>query len=143
MDFMALTQQRFSCRAYTKAPVSREDILKIAEAARIAPSGRNRQNWQFYYTELGGRGNEFVTACYGQKFVGDAYGFFVICDRTDDFVLRGGQNGATVDGSIATTYMMLAATQLGLGTCWIGSYYPERIRALLAIPLKDLPLVHL
>ncbi|MDR1966596.1 MAG: nitroreductase family protein [Synergistaceae bacterium] len=134
MNFLELAKARVSCRSYSGAPVSKESVMSVMEAGRLAPSARNRQNWAFYYAQIGDRAENFIEACYGQKFVGQAHGFIAVCDKTDDYVMKCGQNAGSVDCSIAMTFMIMRATEIGLGTCWLGRFSPERVKSLLDIP---------
>ena len=51
-----------------------------------------------------------------------------------------GQSTATIDCSIALSFMILEATELGLGTCWLGSVDPETVKEVLDLP-KDYTVV--
>jgi nitroreductase len=134
MEFIELVKRRFSCRVYENRPITEEHLFKILDAGRLAPSARNRQNWMFYYTEPNGRSDKFVEASYGQKFLGTVPGFIAICAKEDGFILKSGQNAATIDCSIATTFLMLQACELGIGTCWIGTFNAEQMKSLFNIP---------
>jgi nitroreductase len=134
VEFIELIKKRFSCRVYENKPITEEHLCKILEAGRLAPSARNRQDWMFYYAELNGRSDNFVEASCGQKFLGKVPGFIAVCAKEDGFILKSGQNAATIDCSIATTFLMLQACELGIGTCWIGTFNAEQMKSLFDIP---------
>ena len=45
-----------------------------------------------------------------------------------------GQPARTIDGSIAMSFMILEAEELGLGTCWLGAFYNDQVKSALSIP---------
>jgi nitroreductase len=103
------------------------------EAGRIAPSASNEQKWKFIVvTELSLK-LKLVKACYNQSSVAKAPAVLVIC-ACDERNMRCGQPARTIDCSIALTFMMLEAVELGLGTCWLGDFYSDQVREILNIP---------
>ena len=71
-------------------------------------------------------------ACYGQSFVGNAPAILVVC-ADNDRTMRCGQSARTVDCCIALSFLCAQAAALGIQGCWIGSFDPEKVRALLGI----------
>jgi len=57
----------------------------------------------------------------------------VVC-AGEDRPMPCGQHTAPVDCSIALSFMMLQATELGLGTCWLGAFDQQKVKAVLGIP---------
>jgi nitroreductase len=82
-----------------------------------------------------------MAAANNQKFIGQAPVVIAACSISDH-VMTCGQPIAPIDISIALEHIALQATELGLGTCWIGSFYPEKVRAVLGIP-DDVAVVEL
>ena len=78
--------------------------------------------------------DKLVDACHGQKFVAEAPVSIVACSTESDTVMPCGQYAYTVDLSIAISFMILEATELGLGTCWLGAYDETKVKAILGIP---------
>ena len=74
-----------------------------------------------------------VSAANNQTFIENAGAIIVACTASDH-VMRCGQAVGPIDVAIALEHMCLQATELGLATCWIGSFYPDRVRPILGIP---------
>lgn len=133
MDVLSAIKGRRSIRKYSDKPVEEEKLLKVLEAARLAPSARNEQNWKFIVVK-DPETKEKLTEAIGQSFVGEAPIILVSCGTEPKSVMRGGQPRYTVDLSIATAYMILEAYEQGLGTCWLGSYDEDKVKKVLGIP---------
>jgi nitroreductase len=134
MSFLEIAKARFSVRKYTDQPVEREKLEMVLEAGRIAPSACNYQPWEFIV----------ITDEEKRKAMGEAYPqpwfinapviIGVMANYETAWTRRDGKNYADVDVAIAMDHMILQATELGLGTCWIGAFYPEAAREILSIP---------
>ena len=136
MEFYEVLRTRRSVRSYRPDPVPQDALDRVLEAARISPSGSNRQPWRFILVTDPGLRGELAAACGDQEFVGEAPIVVVACGH-DIRYNRGGYMGEMsflVDVSIAFTQLILAARAEGLGTCWIGSFDNDRIKELLSIP---------
>ncbi|HNS24673.1 MAG TPA: nitroreductase family protein, partial [Methanobacteriaceae archaeon] len=119
---------------YKTTAVEDEKLEKILEAARIAPSAANRQEWKFIVVKDQETRDKLVEAANGQKFVGQAPATIVGCSTESERLMPCGQLAYTVDLSIAVSFMILEATELGLGTCWLGAYDEEAVKKVLDIP---------
>jgi len=133
MDVMEALQGRRSIRKFKDKPIEEEKLRKVLEAARISHSAMNKQDWKFIVVDDIDTKNK-LTEAIGQPFVGDAPLIMVNCGLNPEGIMKGGQYRYTVDLSIATSYMMLQAYELGLGTCWIGGYDEKAVKDLLHIP---------
>lgn len=124
-----LLKQRISVRRYEARGIEREKLEALVEAARFAPTARNEQPWEFVViTERTGLEALAKLADHG-RFVGEAGACIAVFCRDTKYYLE--------DGSAATTYLCLAATALGLGSCWIAGDkkdYAEEVRRVLAMP---------
>lgn len=134
MSILDLMKNRYSCRRYSQEEVSEEDILKILEAGRVAPTSHNIQPQKIYVVNTEeGKKKLFKALKYNFKatcFMVCAYDFNeVYKNDLNDF-----KNSGDVDVSIVMTHMMLMAEEIGLGTCWIGHLDPEAIRKSLDLP---------
>jgi nitroreductase len=132
---------RYSCRAYEDKPIEPEKLDVIFEAARLAPSAKNFQDWRFVVVTDSDMRRRLAEAASNQRFLQDAGAVIVACS-TSDYVMRCGQPVAPIDVAIALEHIALQATELGLATCWIGSFDPQRVRALLNIP-EDVAVIEL
>ncbi len=128
MDVFQAIKFRRSIRAYKDEPVSEEALSQVLEAARVAPSASNRQDHKFIVVKDAATRKALVPACNNQGFVGDAAVVVVGCTTNPS------RKYAKVDVAIALDHMTLAATELGLGTCWIGAFSEEEVKRLLGIP---------
>ncbi|UCC87802.1 MAG: nitroreductase family protein [Anaerolineales bacterium] len=134
MEFAQLIQQRYSVRAYRPDPVDEELLGQVLEAARLAPSAANRQPYQFIVIHTRGRETELKRIYHRGWFVQAP---LVICAcgvPAQNWVRRDGKNYNDVDVAIAMDHLVLAATELGLGTCWVAAFDPAAARQVLALP---------
>ncbi|HHV97116.1 MAG TPA: nitroreductase [Clostridiaceae bacterium] len=136
MDVLTAIQGRRSIRSYRPQEVEEEKLLKVLEAARLAPSANNRQDWKFIVVRDKELREKMISACAGQRFVGEAPVIIVACGTEPTGIMRCGQYRYTVDLSIAVAYITLAAYEQGLGTCWIGAFDENAVKELLNIPEK-------
>ena len=134
MDVSKAIEVRRSIRKYKNTEVENEKIEKILESARIAPSAANRQKWKFLVVKDDATRRKLVNACHGQKLVAEAPVLIVACSTESDTIMPCGQYAYTVDLSIAMSFMILQATELELGTCWLGAYNEDQVKTILGIP---------
>jgi nitroreductase len=134
MDVFEAITQRKSIRKYKDKEIEKEKLIKVLESARIAPSASNRQEWKFIVVKDENTRNKLVSAAHDQKFVGQAPVTIVACSTESERIMPCGQHAYTVDLSIAVSFMMLEATELGLGTCWLGAFDEEAVKEILGIP---------
>ncbi len=127
-------KNRYSVRRYEARAVEPEKLEAVLEAARLAPSARNVQEWRFVVVQDEQMRAKLVEAANGQTFVGNAPVVIACCAVDTNYVMRCGQSAHPIDVAIAIEHMALQAVEEGLGTCWIGSFFPEKVRALLSIP---------
>ena len=133
MTLMDTIRKRYSCRAYQEKAIEQEKLDTILEAARLAPSARNMQDWRFVVvTEKGTKRR--VAECTNRPEAFEKAGIIIAACSNSDHVMRCGQAIAPIDVAIALEHICLQATELGLGTCWIGAFDSEKVRAILAIP---------
>jgi nitroreductase len=122
---------RRSIRAYKKEPIKEEDLRKILESARWAPSAGNRQPRHFVVVLDDQVKEKLVPACRGQRFIANAA--CIIVGLAD---VETSPRWAIVDTTIALEHIVLMATELGYGTCWIGAFDENEVKKILNIPDK-------
>lgn len=127
MGILDTIKDRRSIRTYKSEHIPQEKLEKLLEAARLAPSAANRQNWKFIVVENEQVKKQLVTACNNQAFVGTAS--HIIAGTGDP-----SQKWHQVDLAIALEHIVLEAVELGLGTCWIGAFNEDEVKRLLRIP---------
>ena len=133
MDVMDAIRGRRSIRKYSDKPIEDEKLELVLEAARLSPSSTNGQNWRFIVVTDKDKLQKLMDAADGQPSVGEAPCAIVVCG-TKRRLMDCGQPTDTVDCSIALSYMMLEAHTLGLGTCWLGHFYADKVKKALHIP---------
>jgi nitroreductase len=127
-------RERCSVRSYLDKPVEDEKLSAILEAARLAPSANNRQNWKFIVVKDKKTRERLAEAAANQGFIAEAP-VVITAVSTDPFhIMRCEVPAYAVDVAIAVDHMTLQAEELGLGTCWIGAFYQERVKEILGIP---------
>jgi nitroreductase len=153
MEFDELVKSRRSIHFFTNDPVSDDDLLYILEAARWAPSAGNNQPWRFVIVRkpktiekiwetttgitvpLSSRRTFTVTP---QNFLKKAPVIIVVC--TDTQAYKGKQNHiyanrfSIQDSANATMNLLLAATNRGLGACWVGMYREDALSRVINLP---------
>ena len=167
--------QRRSIRSFRSDPVPDDAILEILEAARLAPSGSNRQPWRFIVVTDNDEKARLRKICFDQAFIEEAPVVFVCCvdltayakasreKRSQEFIDYGVTEtlsgffadpafrewllnepdpdlqlhftSAMANTYIAVEHMVLTATALGLGSCWVGAVGTvEEMNALFQLP---------
>lgn len=134
MTVQEAIEQRFSVRSYQDQPVEEEKLRKLLEAARLAPSAGNRQEWRFVVVQDEATRQKLGEAANGQTFVGEAPVVIVGCAEGGEHVMSCGQLSYAIDVAIAMEHIALQAIEEGLGTCWIGAFNEEQVRRVLGIP---------
>jgi nitroreductase len=134
MDVIDVIRKRRSVRSYTDQPVEREKIDRLLEAARLAPSASNRQEWRFVVVTDPRRRELLAEAANRQEFVGQAPVVIAACAETDGHVMTCGQACYPIDVAIAIDHITLQAVAEGLGTCWIGAFSEPQAKEILGIP---------
>ncbi len=144
MDFYEVIRTRRSVRKYRHDPLPEEALTRVLEAARVAPSGSNRQPTRFIVIAEQATKWELVPLCHSQEFVAHAPLVIVACGRNLRYN-RGewmGDCSMLVDVSIAVDHLTLAARAEGLGTCWIGSFNGPAMKEFFGLP-EDVEVVAL
>jgi nitroreductase len=136
MDVIDAIATRKSVRAYSTRPIDDEKLTVVLNAARLAPSASNRQEWRFVIVRDLKTRKKIAEAADEQTFVEEAPVIIVACADTDGHVMMCGQLCYTIDVAIALDHIMLAAVELELGTCWIGAFDEKKVKEILGIPEK-------
>ena len=137
-DFFELAEGRYSVRRFAADAVEPEKLARVLEAGRVAPTAHNEQPQRIKtITDAGelAKVDECTTCRYGAPTVLlVCYDKTVCWKRPFDAALSG-----EVDAAIVTTHMMLAAHELGLGTCWVMYFDPEKTSELFSLPENIVP----
>ena len=127
-------KKRQSVRSYQDKEIPEDVLQQVLEAGRLAPSANNGQHWKFIVVKDEDLRKKMVPACKNQKFVGEAPVVIAGCATNPDYVMTCGEHTYSIDLAIALDHMSLEAASLGLGTCWIGSFYQDQVKEILSIP---------
>ena len=134
MELLKLMSDRCSCRAYSTKSISEEDLSKLLEASKLAPTAHNNQPQRIYVVKSE-EGKAKLMKDFKFNFNAPCYLVFGYnVDESWKNPLDNNKDSGEVDISIVMTHMMLMAEELGLATCWIGYMNPEIIRKNLEIP---------
>ena len=137
MDVLEAMQKRFSCRTYLNKEVKDETLYKILEYANYAPSAGNLQTWRFIIVKDKNKKEGLAEACVKQDFMIDAPVLIVICGdeaHMQRFYKTKGSLYCIQECAAVTQNILLAATELGLVSCWIGAFDANMVKKTLDIP---------
>ena len=127
MDALEAIRKRRTVRSFTGAAIPRADLETIVDAGRLAASGYNRQPWDFIVVTDRGMIEQLKIAAQWMEKAGAIIA--VVLDPATKYWLE--------DGSAAVQNMLVAATALGYGSCWLEGYtlpLESQFKALLGVP---------
>ncbi|MBV5315754.1 MAG: nitroreductase family protein [Prolixibacteraceae bacterium] len=142
MEFDKLIASRFSVRSYTRQKVERNLVLEILESARLAPSAVNFQPWHFVVITDPENIADFQEV-YPRAWFQEVPVCIVVCaDHSQSWKRKSdGKDFADVDIAIVTDHLVLKATELGLGTCWVCNFNVQLAQQKLQLPKHIEPMV--
>ena len=143
MSFLDLARRRYSVRAYRPDPVPDEMLAQVLEAARLAPTASNRQPFRIVVVHAAGREAD-LRRIYDRLWFARAPLVLCVCTVPAEAWRRlryDGKSHADVDATIVMDHMVLAAADLGLGTCWIAAFDPAAAREVLGLPPEVEPVL--
>lgn len=128
-NMLALSQERFSARKFTSEAVSLEDVDYIMECVRLAPSAVNRQPWHWLIVRSD-EAKEKLQECYDREWFKTAPMYIVgMKNVNENWVRRYDEKPhGDIDVAIAAEHLCLAATERGLGTCWVCNYDTDKMQ---------------
>ena len=128
MDVSEAIQKRRSIRNYEEQSISDDQLLILMRAAQLAPSASNYQPYKFIIVKDEGLKKILGELASSQNFISKAAAIFVgIGDPSREKWYK-------IDIAIAMEHLALQAVELGLGSCWIGSFDENKIKEILEIP---------
>ncbi|MCG9479775.1 MAG: nitroreductase family protein [Actinomycetia bacterium] len=133
---MDIIEARKSIRSYEPKPLEEEKLQYVLQAFRKAPSAKNIQPWKLVVVRDEKKKNDLAIACNNQTFIANAPVIIVACANEKEAygVMGGYMSSFAIDIAIGLDHLMLAATEKGLGTCWIGAFKEKLVKDLLGIP---------
>ena len=135
-------KNRYSVRKFQDRPIEQGKLNILLEAAQLAPSARNIQPCKFVVIQDEEKRKKLTDICKGKKFVSQAPVTIAICANNTDYTMTCGQTAYTIDAAIAGEHIALQASEMGLGSCWIGAFYHDEMAKLINLP-KDYKIVAL
>jgi nitroreductase len=143
LDAFEAIKGRRSVRAYTSEEVSEKEIEKLIEAARWAPSAGNIQPWEFVIVTKTETKRRLADAALHQTSIEEAPVIIVVCANVAQSSVGYGSRDANLyclqDTAAATENMLLAATPLGLATCWVGAFHENEVAKVINTPKEVRP----
>lgn len=141
MEFSELIKKRYSVREYKPDPVEKEKLHEVLEAARLAPTAADKQPFQIIVIHTKGREEE-LRRIYDREWFVQAPLLLCGCSIPDEaWVHRDGKNHCEIDITIAMDHLTLAATNVGLGTCWVAAFNVDAARQALKLPENVVPVI--
>ena len=139
MSFLDLAKTRYSVRQYEDRPVEQEKVDVIVEAGRLAPSAHNNHPTRIIVCNTPELRKKAAICEPRFERDGSLFGaplVLVICGKTEDAWTRSydGMNATLIDTTIVCDQMMMTATDLGLGTCWICAFDPKIVKREFELP---------
>lgn len=133
MDYFDVINKRFSCRSFLPKKITKEELNKVLNSGILAPTAVNFQPERIIVVE-----NEEILLKMKEatRFTFDAKTIIVVCyDKNASWHRRNdGKDHGDIDGTIVATQMMLAATAINLGSCFVCSFKDDILRKILEIP---------
>lgn len=128
MDIFDIIKKRRSVRSYKLDPINDETLNKILEVTRLAPTAANRQPLQIIVIKNGETKKKLKPA-YTKDWFWEAPVIICACTKPKQAWTRSdGKNYADIDLTITMDHLILAATNEGLGTCWVAAFNPQIIK---------------
>ena len=137
MNFFEVIEKRFSVREFEEREVEDEKIAKILKVVERCPTAGNLQSYEIIIVKEEETKKKLSEAALFQGFIREAPVVLVFCANEKRSSSRYGERGkfySLNDAIIATAYAQLAATALGLGSCWVGAFDDEEVSRILNLP---------
>lgn len=138
VSFLELIKSRHSVRSFQRQEVEAEKIRLILEAANLAPSAGNLQAYEIFLVASQNKRDALARAAWMQNFIASAPLVLVFCTHAKlaegKYGKRGLQLYTLQDATIACTYAMLATSDLGLASIWVGAFNDDAVKKVIEAP---------
>lgn len=135
MEFFDVIKSRHSIRKFKLKEIEKNKIKKILETANAAPSAGDFQSYEMVLVKNKYTKEKLATAAYDQECISEAPAVLVFLANPNKSLLRYGTRGKELyciqDATIAASYAQLAATNLGLGSVWIGAFDEKKVKKII------------
>ena len=133
MDFIQLAKERYSCKKFDSRQISQDQLLSILEAGRLAPTAKNLQEQHIYVVQSPERlaiVDQHTPCRYGAPTM-----LIVAFDKNNTYTYPGQKYDSGIeDASIVTTHMMLCAKSVGVDSCWVNCFDPDKMAEAFSLP---------
>lgn len=134
MSILPAITARWSAKRFLPQPLGNSHVERIVQAARLAPSAKNRQEWRFIVVSRSDLRDRLADAAFGAEQIVTAPVIIAVCTTNIDYRMPNGQLSYPVDLSIASAFMMLQATYEGIGSCAMTTFDEQEVQDLLSVP---------
>lgn len=140
MNFLELSKQRYSARNYSSDMIEQEKLDYILECSRFAPSAVNYQPWHFFVIKSNEQ-RRLIQQSYPREWFAEAPLYIVVCaDSSMAWVRKSdNKNHSDIDAAIAAEHICLAATEQGLGSCWVCNFDSDILKKNLHLTPNEYP----
>jgi len=136
MEVLPEILERHSVRSFTAKSLDKDQVERIMEAGRLAPSAKNRQEWRFIVIQKKEIRQKIMEAAFSQEYVGQAPVIVAVCTTNIDYRMPNGQASYPIDLAFAASHIVLQAVHEGLGTCCITTFDEQEVREILTVPFS-------
>jgi nitroreductase len=142
MEFIDVITKRYSVRGYLDKEVEKEKLEYVLKAATIAPTGVNAQAFKVFVIDTK-KNKDALTEIYGAKWFVEAPYVLCVVGLVDKAWTRPWdmKNIADIDATIVMDHIILAATDVGLGTCYIGAFKADKAKRFLNLDENEVPVL--
>ncbi|MCR5027129.1 MAG: nitroreductase family protein [Methanobrevibacter sp.] len=142
MDFDEVINKRYSVRGYLDKEVEKEKLNYVLKAATTAPTGVNNQPFKVFVIDTK-KNKEALSEIYPSEwFVQAPYVLCVVSQKDKAWVRKwDNKNISEIDATIVMDHIILAATSVGLGTCYIAAFKPDKAREFLKLEDNEEPIL--
>ncbi|MCL5961900.1 MAG: nitroreductase family protein [Chloroflexi bacterium] len=145
MDFWETAKRRQCIRHFDREKdIEDDEVRRLLETATMAPSAGNLQAWFFVVVRDDKTRQDLARAAFGQESLAEAPVVIVVCADLSRSASRYGERGSSLyclqDTAAATQNLLLSATALDLGACWVGAFSEQAVANLLTLPSHQRPI---
>ncbi|MGL4670412.1 MAG: nitroreductase family protein [Methanobacteriaceae archaeon] len=142
MEFIDVIKNRYSVRGYKSDKIEKEKLDMVLEAATIAPTGVNAQGFKVFVIDTK-INKEALKEVYSRDWLVEAPLVLAVVAIPEKCWTRSWDKWsvAEVDATIVMDHMILQATDLGLGTCWIAAFKRDALSKMLNLDESHVPVV--
>ncbi len=142
MSLWEVLEARRSVRAFHPREVESDKLEAVLRAANQAPSAGNLQAYEIHVIREAETRRRLAEAALGQSFLAQAPVALIFCAhpaRSAKYGRRGADLYCVQDATVAAAYAQLAATALGLATCWVGAFDDAAVCRVATLPPGQRP----